>query len=108
MLFGEIFSEPRMKSYRYKNLRPFRVSLLVDGETVDADGQVPFNILPADDPEEWTERCKEARATSNDRKNELFWVVGLSEEVHRQMEELYRSRQMVSRPQRLVSQGKLT
>lgn len=60
-LFKEIFTDPKIKNYRYKNLRGFKMSLFVEGETVDPDGQVPLNILVAEDPEDVASRTKEAR-----------------------------------------------
>ena len=34
-LFGEIFSDPKLRTYRYHN-RPFKVALFVDGEVVES------------------------------------------------------------------------
>ena len=43
-LIKQIFEEPKLRAYRHKNLRGFRVSLKVDGEMVDSDGEIPFNL----------------------------------------------------------------
>ncbi|MGH8591049.1 MAG: BREX system P-loop protein BrxC [Gammaproteobacteria bacterium] len=107
-LLGEIFADPKVKNYRHKNIRPFKVALSVDGEAVNADGQIAFNASLADDPTDFADRCKDARAASNDRKNEIFWVVTLTEEIHRLLEELHRSREMVSRYEREQAAGKLS
>ncbi len=106
--YKEIFADPKLKKYRYKDLKSIKLSLAIDGEVVDSDGDVRLNILCADDPEEFTDRCKEARTASGERRNELFWVVSLNEEIHRLVEELYRSREMVSTHERLAAQGQLS
>lgn len=107
-LLGEIFADPKVKNYRHKNIRPFKVALSVDGEAVDVDGQIPLNASLAEDPTDFADRCKDARAASNERKNEIFWVVTLTEEIHRLVEELHRSREMVSRYEREQAAGKLS
>lgn len=107
-LFKEVFADPRIRSYRYKNLRPFRVSLAVQGETVDSDGQVPLNVLIAEDSGEWPSLCKEARDSSNAKPEEAFWVIALTDEIHESLQEVFRSREMVSTYERLAAQGKLT
>jgi len=104
---AEIFTDPRLRNYRYENLRNFKVGLRVDGEPVGEEGQVPFNILLAVDQDDAAERSKEARAASNDKRNEIWWVTTFPEEVHRLVEEAYRSAEMVSIHERLQAQGKL-
>ena len=106
-MFKEIFADPRIKKYRFNDLKSVKPSLAVDGEVVDSDGDVRLNILCGDDPAEFVERSREARTVSGERRKELFWVISLDEEVHRLLEELYRSREMVSTHERLASQGQL-
>jgi len=38
--FRSVFSEPKLRSYRYKNLKSFKVSLSVQGESVETDGEI--------------------------------------------------------------------
>jgi len=82
--------------------------LAVDGEVVESSGQIPLALLMADDPEDVEATCEDARRASNERRDELFWVCALTDEVHRHIEELYRSREMVSMHERLGAQGKLS
>jgi hypothetical protein len=107
-LFKEIFADPKLKSYRYKNLRGFRMSLSVEGEIVDADGQVPLNVLVAEDPSDVATRAKEGRESSAAKPDEAFWVIQLDEETHQLLYELFRSREMISTHERLAAQGSLT
>jgi hypothetical protein len=107
-LFREIFSEPKIKSYRYKDLRAFKLSVVVEGETVDTEGQVPFQILVAEDPESQGGRIQEGREASLVNGAELYWIITFSEAIHDLFVELYRSREMVAEHERLAAQGKLT
>ena len=88
----EIFSDPKLKGYRYKNLRAFKMSLFMEEEAIDTDGQVSLNLIPAEDKNDLTTRSKEARENSGAKKDEIFWVVGLTEEIHQNLTELFRSR----------------
>ncbi len=107
-LFKEIFADPKLKSYRYKNLRGFRMALSVEGEIVDADGQVPLNVLVAEDQSDVATRTKEGRESSAAKPDEAFWVMQLDEETHQLLYELFRSREMISTHERLAAQGSLT
>lgn len=106
-LLQEVFADPSVRGYRYQNRKVFPLSLTVDGELVDGSGQIPLTLLMADDPAEFETACEEARRASSEKQNELFWVCALTDEVHRQIEELFRSREMVSTHERLAAQGKL-
>ena len=107
-VFREIFTDPKIKNYRFKNMRPFKMSLFVEGETVDTDGQVPLNILLADDQEDRTSRNKEGRESSVSKHEEVYWIAQFNEEIHQLFYELFRSREMISMHERLAAQGKLT
>lgn len=107
-LIREIFSDPSIRNYRYKNLRPFKCSLFVDGETVDDGGDIPLNISIADDPEARDALCREAREESNAKREEIFWIVAGSEEIHDLIKEFYRSQEMISTHERMGAQGSLT
>jgi hypothetical protein len=107
-LLQEIFADPSIRGYRYQNRKPFPFMLAIDGEVVESSGQLPLALLIADDLEDVDATCEEARRTSNEKRYELFWVCALTDEVHRHIEELYRSREMVSMHERLAAQGKLS
>ena len=107
-LIKEVFSDPKVKNYRYKNLRQFKMSLTVQGESVDTEGQVLLNIMVAEEADDFKNLCQEARENSSAKTEEGFWAVGFSEEIHQLYLELFRSREMVSIYERLAAQGKLT
>ena len=104
----EIFSEPEIKNYRYKGRKAFPFSLTIDGENLGDKGMVPLELLVADDPEEFEEKCAEARKRSSDDKGKVFWVMSLNDEIHGLIEELYRSREMISRHEQIAARGKLS
>ncbi len=106
-LIKDLFSEPKLRSYKYKELRPFRVSLRVDGETVDADGEIPLN-LSLTSADEQKAALLETRDLSATAPNELFWVATFDEEVRSLVAELHRSNEMVSEHDRLGAQNRLT
>jgi hypothetical protein len=107
-LLGEIFDDPAVRGYRYQNRKAFPFALTIAGESTDASGQVPLDLCAADDMEDFQDACTKARQASNESYDTLFWVFPLNEEVRRLVEELYRSREMVSMHDRQASQGKLS
>ncbi len=106
--FRNIFADPKIKSYKYSNMKPFRAVLWVEGELVESDGQVPLKLLLAQDTDDFPLRCAEARESSLSNSQEVYWVVTFSEEIHQHVQEAFRSREMVSNFERHAAQGKLT
>lgn len=107
-ILQEVFADPSMRGYRYQNRKAFPLALAVDGTVVEGSGQIPLNFMVAEDSEDVEAACEDARHASNETRHELFWVCVLTDEVHRLIEDLYRSREMVSMLERLAAQGKLT
>ncbi len=104
----QMYSEPDLRKYQYNNLRSFRNSLVVDGETVESTGEIPLRLFLADSAQSKPARLNEARDESNSRRNDVFWVGTLTDEIHDLVVEVYRSREMVSEYERLASQQRLT
>jgi hypothetical protein len=104
----EIFSDPKLRAYRYRDLRTFKSALAVEGERAETDGEIPLNILLADTALARDDRVKEAREESNNRRNEVFWVVTQNDEIHTLTAEVFRSREMIGEYERLGAQQKLT
>lgn len=107
-MLAEVFADPKVKNYRHKSNRLFKLAILHEGDEIDPDGHVPLDIFFAQDSSETAERAKDARHASSERKNEIYWVVTLSEEAHRLLEEVHRSREMVVRGEREQSSGKIS
>lgn len=106
-LIKDLFSEPKLRAYRYKELRGFRASLKVDGETVDADGEIPLNLSITPEAEQKS-ALAEARDQSASNPSELFWVATIDDDIREQVAELFRSNEMVSEYDRLGAQNRLT
>jgi len=106
-LIKDVFSEPKLRAYRFKDLRGFRVALKVDGETVDADGEIPLNISITPEAEQKA-ALAEARDSSATTPAELFWVVTFDDELRELVAELFRSNEMVADYDRLGAQNRLT
>ena len=106
-LLKEIFSEPKVRGFRYQDLRAFRASLRVDGETVDSDGEIPVNLTLASHEDQST-ALTETRDASISSTQEIFWLAVLDDELRRQIAELHRSNQMVAEYDRSGAIGKLT
>ncbi|MEJ5330219.1 MAG: BREX system P-loop protein BrxC [Desulfobaccales bacterium] len=104
----EIFSDPKIRTYRYKNLKLFKLSLSVEGDIVDAEGQVPLQILIAEEPENLDVRINEGREASIEKTGEIYWIITIGEDIHENITELFRSSEMIGEYERLAAQGKLT
>ncbi len=107
-LLREIFSEPAIKGYRYQGKKLFPFSLKIDGEMVDGSGQIVLDLQLADDPAELATLANEAVKQSNNQPDEVFWICSLTDEIHRLIEEVYRSREMITMHERIAAQGKLS
>jgi hypothetical protein len=107
-LLDEIFSEPGLKRYRYKDLKTFSVGVTVDGARLGSEGQIPLSVRIAEDAEELTQKASEATQESRHREHELFWVFALNSEIDELVAGHYASGQMVSKYQQLQSQNKIS
>ena len=104
----QIFSDPQLRKYQYQNLRTFRNTLVVEGDTVESAGEIPLDLLLADSVQSKADRVSKARDESSTRRNEVFWIVTHTDEIHGLIVEVYRSREMVSEYDRLASQQRLS
>jgi len=107
-VFKEIFAEPKVKNYRYKDLKTFKMKVVVENVPVETDGQVPLNIFIAEDASDFTSRSEEARQASISNQDEMYWVACFSDEINKLLLDTFRSREMVSNHERIAAQGKLT
>lgn len=103
----DIFSEPKVRSYSYKNLRSFKLAITLDGEAVESDGDVMLNLRLAE-REEMKEALNDSRNDSVSTPTELFWLAPLTESIGSAVVELYRSREIIAEYERLSAQQKLT
>jgi hypothetical protein len=104
-----IFDEPNLKTYRYKNLRTFRVGINVDAVTV-GDGEIPLSLYTADDAGALPAKVDEIRAESRQPKNanEVYWVFALTPEVDDLEAGLFASRQIIAKYEQARAQNRIT
>jgi len=109
-LLGDIFSEPYLKTYRYSDLRNFRVSVNVDGARLGDEGHIPLLLSVGDGPEELGERVEDARNESRAERNRntIYWVLALTPEIDTLVAELFASRQMVAKYDQLRVQNQIS
>lgn len=104
----EIFSDYRIKTYRYKNLKNFKISININGEKIGGEGEVPISLIIIEDIKDQKEKIKETRLLSKENNYEIYWIFLLNENIHSGIKELYRSREMVITREHIAAQGKLT
>jgi hypothetical protein len=104
---GDIFAEPKVRSMTYRDLRTFRLGVIIDGQGIEAEGDVGLNLHLAN-AEEWQDAVLQARNESAAQQSTLYWVVTVDEEIRQLVTELFRSREMIAEYDRLGAQQKLT
>jgi hypothetical protein len=104
---ADIFSEPKVRTHSYKNLRSFKLGVSLDGHGVESDGDVMLNLHFAEQ-NEMKEAIQDARGESAAKMDEILWVAPLSGEIASALVELYRSREMVAEFERLSAQKSIT
>src|SRR5713101_1509283 len=80
---GKIFDEPEFKTYRYQNLRTFRVGISVEGTHIADEGELPLNLCIADEADELTRKLSEVREESRQKSHEngVYWVFALAPDI---------------------------
>ena len=107
---ADLFSDPRYKNYRYRDLKSFSIGISVDGVRVGDEGKIPLLLYTAEDEATFDVRLNQARTDSrqNNNSNNLFWVFALSPEIDDFIRKLYASRQMILNYDQLRFQNKIS
>lgn len=101
-ILRSVFNEPKLRTYRYQDLRTFRLAVTAD-EKIITDGDVSLALYLAEDEADYERLKNEAREASRPHtsgEHRLYWVVPMTAEVERALGELYRSREMIARHER--------
>ncbi len=106
--FKEIFRDPKVVSYKYKDLKILKLAPILNGTPIESSGNIQFNILTSEDRDEFNERLDEARKRSLSERERPFWVVQFDNEVQELVIEYFRSQEMVKSYERLASQNRLS
>ena len=106
----EIFGEPVLRTYRYKDYRTFRVGISVEGTVIADEGDITMNLSLAEDQDELSQRISETRNESRQdaHKDHLYWVSALAPEIDELVAQLYASRKMVEKYDQLRAQSKIS
>lgn len=109
-ILEDIFSEPQLKTYRFRGLRNFRVGIRVDGTRVGDEGQVPLSVVTAEDPDAFAGKLEEVRAESRneEHRHDLYWVFPLNAQIDDLIANLHASQQMVAKYDQLRAQNRIT
>ena len=106
----EIFDDPRLKTYRYRDLKNFKISLSVDGVDLGESGHIPFAILTSDDIQTLPSKIAEIREESRQdaKRTQIYWVFSLTNELDELVANLFASREMIRKYDQLRSQNRIT
>jgi hypothetical protein len=109
-ILAEVFGDSRLKTYRYKDLRSFRIGISVDDVNVGEEGQLDLKIHVADDPSEYPELVDRIREESRAEvhKKDIYWLITLTDEIHDLIRNLHASRSMVSRYRDITAKSKIS
>lgn len=105
----DIFSEPTLRTFRYKDCRTFRIGLTVESSQID-DGDLPINVCVADDNDELPGRINTIRDQSRQsaHENDVYWAFGLTPDIDDLVAQLHASRKMVEKYDQLRAQNKIS
>ncbi len=101
-ILRDIFSDAKVRAYRYRDLRTFRLAVAADGRTI-AEGDISLTLYLAEDETDFERLKGEAREGSRPGtagEDILYWLVPMTQEVERGLVDLYRSREMIARHER--------
>lgn len=106
----QIFNDPKLKTYRFRDLKTFQVGVKVDSNSIGNEGQVPLSIGTAADEQEFASKVTEIRSESRQEthQNDIYWVFSLNEDIDRLVVDLYASRQMVNKYNQMAGQNRIT
>jgi len=106
---GDVFST-KIRTYRFRDLRTFRVGIHVNGHRVGDDGQILISICIADTPGEFPTRLTEARNESRQprHENDIYWICARTAEIDDLVQNVYASGQMITKYNQLHARQRIT
>ena len=110
IILEDIFGESKATHINYKGLKTFRAYFVLDGQNIGDKGNIEVELFITDNNEEYKVECEEKKKDSryDNNKNKIFWVMSQNEDIHRLIEEFYRSNEMIRLNERLASCGQLS
>jgi hypothetical protein len=106
----DIFNDAKLKTFRFEDLRTFRVGITVDDVKVGDEGQLLLQLYVAEDADDFRRYREEKEQLSHvpGHETELVWIVPLTDEAKEQIVELYRSREMIKKYNQLSASTNVT
>lgn len=106
----EVFGEPSLKTYKYKDVRTFRVGVTHEGTQIGDDGDLSVTLSMADDNDDLPKKLKEVREESrlDAHKNDIYWCFALSTDIDQLVAELHASRKMVEKYSQMAAQNRIS
>ena len=105
-----IFNEPRLKTYRFRDYKTFRVGISINGISVGEEGQLPVSMYTTEDAALFPSKVAEIRNESRheSHKNDIYWVCALNSEIDDLVANVHASRQMISKYEQMRAQNLIT
>src|SRR5271157_3280078 len=106
----KIFDEAEFKTYRYQNLRTFRIVITAEGTHLADEGVLPLTLCIAEDADDLTRKLGEVREESRQpsHSGDVHWVFGFTTEIDELVAQLHASRRMVEKYDQLRAQNKIS
>ena len=106
----EVFDSPKVRRYQYKRLRTFSLGLSMEGHVILSGGEVPVELIPADEAEDFSKRQGQLDTDSRQdaNKDKILWLFQVPQDIENLLTAQYASAQMIFKYDNLRSQGKIT
>ncbi len=106
-LLEEIFRDSKITNFNYMGLKTFKFGFFYEDSNLSDSGDIVFEITTADNLEEYKEIVELKKKISREQNDQIFSIILQSEEMYKLVLELFKSREMINRRERLASAGKL-
>ncbi len=106
-ILRDIF-ETDIKTYRYGNLRSFRVGITVDETRIGDEEQITLALATAEEVETFPQKVDEIRGVSRRNQGDIYWVYASTPEIDNFVAQVFASRQMVNKYEQLRAQNRIT
>lgn len=106
----EVFGEPALKTYKYKDYRNFKIGVTHDGAQIGDEGDLSVTLCTADDNDDLPKKLKEVREESrlDAHKHDIYWCFALSTDIDQAVAELHASRKMVEKYAQMGAQSRIS
>ena len=106
----EVFGEPALKTYKYKDFRNFKIGVTHEGTQIGDEGDLSVTLCIADDNDDLPKKLREVREESrlDAHKHDIYWCFALSTDIDQMVAELHASRKMVEKYAQMAAQNRIS